>query len=33
VKYRYLKWKIMRARKRFDVYQGGRPDDWNHRVH
>jgi membrane associated rhomboid family serine protease len=33
VKYRYLKWKITRARKRFDVYQGGRPDDWNHRVH
>jgi len=34
VKYRYLKWKIMRARKRFDVYQGGRPDDdWNRRVH
>jgi membrane associated rhomboid family serine protease len=33
VKYRYLKWRIMRARKRFDVYQGGRPDDWNRRVH
>jgi membrane associated rhomboid family serine protease len=33
VKYRYLKWRITKARKRFDVYQGGRPDDWNRRVH
>jgi rhomboid family protein len=33
VKYRFLKWKIMRARKKFDVYQGGRTDDWNRRVH
>ena len=34
VKYRYLKWKIDRARKKFDVYSGGRSvDDWNKRVH
>jgi membrane associated rhomboid family serine protease len=33
VKYRFLKWKINRARKRFDVYSGGRANDWNRRVH
>ncbi len=33
VKYRYLKWKINRVRKKFDVYQGGRADDWDRRVH
>lgn len=33
VKYRYTKWKIARIRKKFDVYQGGRTDDWDHRVH
>jgi len=33
LKYRYLKWKINRVRKRFDVYSGGRADDWDHRVH
>lgn len=40
VKYRYLKWKITRARSRFDVYQGGRANDqgrrdndWNRRIH
>jgi membrane associated rhomboid family serine protease len=33
VKYRYLKWKMGRMRKRFDVYQGGRHDDWNQRIH
>ncbi len=26
VKYRYVKWKIGRARKKFDVYSGGRSD-------
>jgi rhomboid family protein len=31
IKYRYLKWKINRVRKKFDVYSGGRADD--HRVH
>jgi membrane associated rhomboid family serine protease len=33
VKYRYLKWKINRARKKFDVYSGGRANDWDRRVH
>jgi rhomboid family protein len=33
IKYRYIKWKVNRARKKFDVYSGGRPDDWNRRVH
>jgi membrane associated rhomboid family serine protease len=33
MKYRYLKWKINRVRKKFDVYSGGRADDWDHRVH
>lgn len=30
LKYRYLRWKMDRARSRFDVYSGGRPsdDDW-----
>lgn len=34
LKYRYLKWKINRVRKKFDVYSGGRAnEDWNRRVH
>jgi membrane associated rhomboid family serine protease len=33
LKYRYLKWKINRGRKKFDVYSGGRADGWNRRVH
>ena len=33
IKYRYLRWKITRARKKFDVYDGGRSQDWNRRVH
>jgi len=33
VKYRYLKWKINRVRKKFDVYSGGRANDYNRRVH
>jgi membrane associated rhomboid family serine protease len=33
LKYRYLRWKINRVRKKFDVYSGGRADDWDHRVH
>lgn len=33
IKYRYLKWKIDRARKKFDVYSGGRGDDVNRRIH
>jgi membrane associated rhomboid family serine protease len=33
VKYRYLKWKINRVRRKFDVYSGGRADDLDRRVH
>ncbi len=33
VKYRYLKWKINRVRRKFDVYSGGRADDYDRRVH
>ena len=33
LKYRYLKWKIDRARKKFGVYSGGRTDPWDRRVH
>jgi membrane associated rhomboid family serine protease len=33
VKYRYLRWKINRVRKKFDVYSGGRADDWDRRIH
>jgi membrane associated rhomboid family serine protease len=33
VKYRYTKWKISRLRRKFDVHQGGRSDDWNGRIH
>lgn len=33
LKYRYVKWKIDRARKKFDVYSGGRADDRDRRVH
>jgi membrane associated rhomboid family serine protease len=33
LKYRYLKFKINRVRKKFDVYSGGRADDWDRRVH
>src|SRR5262245_49956249 len=30
-KYWYLRWKMIRTRKKFDVYSGGR--DWDRRVH
>jgi len=38
VKYRYLKWKMGRARGKFDVYSGGRTDeewksDWKKHIH
>jgi membrane associated rhomboid family serine protease len=33
VKYRYLRWKINRVRTKFDVYSGGRADDYDRRVH
>jgi membrane associated rhomboid family serine protease len=33
VKYRYLKWKMNRLRRKFDVYSGGRHDDWSKYTH
>ncbi|MCC7416512.1 MAG: rhomboid family intramembrane serine protease [Acidobacteria bacterium] len=33
LKYRYLKWKINRVRRKFDVYSGGRHDDYDRRIH
>jgi membrane associated rhomboid family serine protease len=33
VRYRYLRWKMDRARKKFGVYSGGKRDDWDKRVH
>ena len=33
LKYRYVKWKMNRVRKKFDVYSGGRSNDWDRRVH
>jgi membrane associated rhomboid family serine protease len=33
LKYRWLKWRMNRMRKRFDIVQGGRPRDWDGRVH
>jgi membrane associated rhomboid family serine protease len=36
VKYRYVRWKLKSARKKFDVYSGGRSDPkngWDRRIH
>jgi membrane associated rhomboid family serine protease len=33
VRYRYLRWKMDRARKKFGVYSGGRKNDWDKRIH
>ena len=33
LRYRYLKWKINRVRKKFDVYSGGRADDYDRHIH
>ena len=35
IKYRYLKWKMNRMRRKFDVYSGGRSDksQWDKHVH
>jgi membrane associated rhomboid family serine protease len=33
LQYWYLRWRMHRTRRRFDVYTGGRSDDWNRRVH
>ena len=32
-KYWWLRWKMNRTRKKFDVYSGGRSNDWDRRVH
>lgn len=33
LKYRYLKWKIGRVRRKFDVYSGGQKKSWDKHVH
>jgi membrane associated rhomboid family serine protease len=33
IQYRFLKWRINRMRKKFDVYSGGRANDVDRRVH
>jgi len=33
IQYRWVKWRINRMRRKFDVYSGGRADDWDRRVH
>jgi membrane associated rhomboid family serine protease len=33
IQYRYLKWRINRSRRRFDIYKGGRAEDVDRRVH
>jgi hypothetical protein len=32
VRYRYLRWKMDRARKKFGVYSGGK-NDWDKHIH
>jgi membrane associated rhomboid family serine protease len=33
LKYRYLRWKLGRSRRKFEVYSGGRNDEWKRRTH
>jgi membrane associated rhomboid family serine protease len=33
IKYRWLKWKMARMRRRFDIVQGGRKGNWDEKVH
>jgi len=33
IKYRYVKWRINKMRRKFDVYSGGRTDDVKRRIH
>ena len=33
IKYRYLKWRMNRLRRKFDVCSGGRRNDWDQRIH
>ena len=33
LEYRYVKWRMNRLRRKFEVHSGGRRDDWDRRVH
>lgn len=33
LKYRYVKWRMNRLRKRFEMHPGGRDRDWERRIH
>ena len=33
LKYRYLKWRMNRLRRKFEVHSGGRGSDWDRRIH
>ena len=33
LKYQYVKWRMNRLRRRFNVHSGGRRDDWDNRIH
>ena len=33
LKYRYLKWRMNRLRRKFEVHSGGRKSDWDRRIH
>ena len=33
VRYRYLRWKMDKARKKFGIYSGGKRNDWDKHVH
>jgi len=33
IRYRYLRWRMDRARKKFGVYPGGKRDNWDRHIH
>ncbi len=33
IRYRYLRWKMDRARKKFGIYSGGKKDNWDGKIH
>ena len=33
LKYRYLRWRMNRLRRKFEVHSGGRGSDWDQRIH
>jgi membrane associated rhomboid family serine protease len=33
IRYRYLRWKMDRARKKFGIYTGGKRNDWDRKIH